>query len=177
MTNETLEVIKARRSVRKYTSQQVSDEQLNAILEAGLYAPTGRGTQDIAIVAIQDPEDIKTVSRLNIEAIGLTEGNPYKDSPTIVLIFAVDPYTQEMAVLDGGAACENMLIAAKSLGLDTCWVHRTFPAFESEAGRKLLKKWGLPEHARGVASFSLGYADGPAPKAVKRKEGRVFIIK
>ena len=65
--NETLKTLQERRSVRRYTNQQVEESALNAILEAGTWAPSGMGTQASVLVAVQDPETIALMSRLNAQ--------------------------------------------------------------------------------------------------------------
>ena len=62
MKQEALEVLKNRRAIRAYKSQQITDEELNAVLEAGTYAPTGMGTQGVQIVAVQSPEAVAAVT-------------------------------------------------------------------------------------------------------------------
>lgn len=84
MENQLLELIKTRRSCRHYKAEQVSDELLNAVLEAGEYAPTGHGLQDPIIVAVQN-DDIKAqLARLNAQIMGV-DSNPYYDAPPICL--------------------------------------------------------------------------------------------
>ncbi len=85
MQNETLNVLKTRRSVRKYKPDQVDPETLNAILEAGTYAPSGMGKQPSVIVAVQSPEDRKAVMELNKKARG-GSGDPYYGAPAILLV-------------------------------------------------------------------------------------------
>lgn len=80
MNNELLELIKTRRSCRKYTAEQVSDEQLAAVMEAGTYAPTAHGCQDPVIVAVQRTDIMQRIIKLNAEVRG-SAGNPYYDAP------------------------------------------------------------------------------------------------
>ena len=87
MDNEVLKALRGRRSVRAYKPEQIKDEELKTVLEAGTYAPTGMGWQDPWIVAVQDPEIIAQLVRMNAKAMGTT-GNPYYGAPTIVLVFA-----------------------------------------------------------------------------------------
>lgn len=87
MNNELLELIKTRRSCRKYTAEQVSDEQLAAVMEAGTYAPTAHGCQDPIIVAVQRTDIMQRIIKLNAEVRG-SAGNPYYDAPTVLLVFA-----------------------------------------------------------------------------------------
>ncbi len=173
MTNETLEVLKTRRAVRKFLPQQVEREKLDAILEAGTFAPTAIGRQPVKIIALQDPEAVAAADELNRIVRG-GDMRPYYGAPTIILVLVTDDsYTPE---LDGAAACTNMLNAARSLGLGSCWIHRCGGMFELPEGKALLKKWGFTEHLTGIASIALGYTDGEEPAPAPRKEGIVTVI-
>lgn len=168
MKTEALEVLKNRRAIRKYKSEQITDEELNAVVEAGMFAPTGAGTQGVQIVVVQSPEYVARVDALNAKVIG-KDIHPYYGAPTIILVFETEEcFTHE---LDGAAVCTNMLNAAYAAGLGSCWIHRCKPMFELEEGKELLKEWGLPETLTGVASMALGYADCEHPVAKPRKEG------
>ena len=164
MKQEALEVLKNRRAIRAYKPEQIADEELNAVLEAGTFAPTGAGTQGVRIVAVQSPEDVAAVDALNARVLNSPKAHPYYGAPTILLIFETeDCVTHE---LDGAAVCTNMLNAAYAVGLGSCWIHRCKQMFELPEGKALLKKWGQPETLSGVASIALGYAacEQPVPK-------------
>ena len=167
MYKEALEVMKSRRAIRKFKPEQITDAELQAVVEAGTYAPTGGGTQGVQIVAVQTPEDVAAVDALNAKVMGKEDAHPYYGAPTILLIFETEKcFTRE---LDGAAVCTNMLNAAYAVGLGSCWIHRSKQMFQTEEGKALLKKWGLPETLEGVASIALGYADCPLPEAKPRK--------
>lgn len=172
MTNEVLNVIKSRRSVRAYQDRTIEPEKLDAVLEAGTYAPTGRGVQCPVIIAVTDVQTRRQLSELNAAIMG-TSADPYYGAPAIVLVLA-DP-ARNTFVEDGSCVLDTMMIAAHSVGLDSCWIHREREIFDSEAGKALLKKWGLPDTLRGVGSIALGYAAGEYPKAAPRKDG--YIVK
>ena len=78
---------------------------------------------------------------------------------------------------DASVALGNMLNAAYSLGLSSCWVHRTRQMFESEEGKALLKKWGVEGDFIGVGSCALGYPDGEHPQAAPRKDDFVVMVR
>ncbi len=172
--SDAMEVLLTRRSVRKYKTDQVPDELLKQVLTAGTYAPTAMGKQKVRIVVIQNPDDRSEVSRLNAAALN-SSGDPYYGAPTIVVVFAEADNTR--GELDGSAVCMNMLNAAHAVGLASCWINRSKQVFASEAGKALLRKWGLPEDLVGVASFSLGYADGEYPTPAARRPDYCTIIK
>ena len=173
MKLEALEVLKNRRAIRAYKPEQITDEELNAVLEAGTYAPTGGGTQGVKIVAVQTPENVAAVDALNAKVLNNPGAHPYYGAPTILLVFETEAcFTHE---LDGAAVCTNMLNAAYAVGLGSCWIHRCKQMFELPEGKALLKQWGLPETLVGVASMALGYAACAHPAAKPRKDG--YIVK
>lgn len=94
MENAVLDAIKGRRSIRKYKAEQITDDELQTVLEAGTYAPTGKNLQSPFIVAVQSPELVGRLVRMNAEIMG-KEGNPYYGAPTIVLVFVPLPGNQQ----------------------------------------------------------------------------------
>ncbi len=173
MNNEVLNLLKTRRSVRKYRPEPVEPEKLDAILEAGTFAPTGMNKQTPVIVAVQNPEDRAAVQALNCQARG-GSGDPYYGAPAILLVLA-DSSNSNTWVEDGTCVLTTMMQAAHALGASTCWIHGEREMFRLPEGKALLKKWGLPESLEGVGSLALGYGDGPAPEAKPRKDG--YIVK
>ena len=88
MDNEVLKAIRERRSIRRYFPQQIKEEELKAVLEAGTWAPTGKGTQDPVIIAVQDPDICAVLRRLNAEVWGKAGIDPFYGAPTIILVFS-----------------------------------------------------------------------------------------
>ena len=180
---DALEVLYNRRAIRKFKSEQIKDEDLDAILKAGTFAPTGMGLQSPLIVSIQNPEDVATLNRLSLQIMNANggprrEGLPYYGAPTIILIFYTERAKSDyFGILDSASVCTNMLNAAYALGLGTCWIHRCKEVFELEEGKALLKKWNITEKVVGVASIALGYPDMPNPEPKPRREGYVIKIK
>lgn len=174
MKNEAIEVLMNRRSIRKFKSEQITDEELRVVLEAGIYAPTGRNRQTPVIVAVQNEEDRAEVVRLNAAVMGNPGADPYYGAPTVVIVLAED---DAFAQLNGAAVETNMLNAAYAAGLGSCWIHRPEQMFKTEEGKALLRKWGLSDELVGVASIALGYADCENPEAAPRKDGYYTIVK
>ena len=172
--NEVIKTIKERRSIRAYKNDQITDEQLNAILEAGAYAASGMGTQATAIAAVQDPEVIALMSGLNAKVMGM-DIDPFYGAPTVVVVFA-DPAVTATPVEDGSLVIGNMMLAAFSEGVDSCWVHRAKEVFETEEGKALKAQWGIGESFVGVGNCILGYRDGELPEAAERKAGRIIHV-
>ena len=174
METNFLEIIRTRRSYRAYKLEQITDEQLNAVLEAGTYAPTSRGLQSPFIVAVQN-EDLKLrLAKMNAEIMGVTT-NPYYDAPTYVLVFV--PADAPNGIQDASLVLENMMLAAHAQGLGSCWIHREREMFATEEGKELMKQWGLPEGLIGIGALALGYPEGEPSPAKPRKEGYTRIIR
>ena len=174
MEKNFLEIIRTRRSCRSYKPEQITDEQLNVVLEAGTYAPTSRGLQSPFIVAVQNDVLKERLAKMNAEVMGVTT-NPYYDAPTYVLVFV--PEDAPNGVQDASLVLENMMLAAHAQGLGSCWIHREREMFATEEGKELMRQWGLPEGLIGIGALSLGYPDGEPSSAKPRKEGYARVIK
>ena len=171
--NEVLKAIQARRSCRKYQDRQVSEAELQQILEAGTWAASGKGSQCATMVVVQDPETRAQLQKMNAAILG-SSGDPFYGAPTVVVVLA-DP-ERNTCVEDGSLVMGNLMLAASTLGVGSCWIHRAREEFDSPEGKALLRKWGLPERLIGVGHCILGYpADAPAaPKP--RKENYIIRV-
>jgi len=161
-----------RRSVRKYKPEQVSDELLDAVLQAGLYAPTAKNNQKPVMVAVRDKETRDLLSEINAQIMDV-ETDPFYGAPCVIVVLA-DP-DMPTWIDDGSLVLGNLMNAAHALGLGSCWINRARQTFDRPEGKALLEKWGLPERYRGVGNCLLGYADEePAPK--ERLKGRILKV-
>ena len=172
--NETLKVLKERRSVRKYKAEQIRDEELNAILEAGTWAPSAKGLQTSVMVVVQDPETIAWMSKLNAEIQGNPGTDPFYGAPTVVVVLGDGEKLNWLQ--DGSLVMGNLMLAAHSVGLGSCWIHRAKEEFERPEGKALLKSLGVEGEYEGIGHCILGYVDGDIPVAAQRKEKRVYIL-
>jgi len=172
--NESIHTLMNRRSIRKYDSRPVPDELLDIVLAAGIHAPSGMNTQGVRLVAVRDAETIALMSKLNAAVMNATS-DPFYGAPCVIVVLA-DPEIYGGWVEDGALAMGNLMNAAYALGLGSCWIHRAKQVFDAPEGKELLRKWGLPEHLRGVGNCILGYpaCDHPAP--APRKEGRIVKV-
>ena len=170
--NETLKVLKERRSVRKYKAEQIRDEELNAILEAGTWAPSGMGLQSAVMVVVQDPATIAKLSKANAEIQGKPGTDPFYGAPTVVVVLA-DSSSRNW-LQDGSLVMGNLMTAAASLHIGSYWINRAMEYFDTAEGKDLLKQWGLPETYRGVGNCVLGYVDGDLPAPKPRKDGWII---
>lgn len=174
--NTVVKSLCERRSVRAYKPQQITDLELRTVLDAGTYAPTGMNRQDPWIVAVQNPEMIAKLVKMNAAVMGVTD-NPYYDAPTIVLVFCSKPESWENGFADGTLVLGNMMNAAHAIGLGSCWINRERQMFDTDEGRELMRSFGLPDGLMGVGALALGYPAKPLPPARPRKENYYRIIK
>lgn len=165
--NETLRTLRERRSVRSFLPDPIPEHILDAILEAGTWAATGKNQQSPVMVVVRDAETIDYMERLNAAVMGQTGTHPFYGAPVVVVVLADgDNYNW---LRDGSLVMGNLMNAAHSLGVGSCWINRAQEVFESEEGKALLRRWGIPESYRGIGNCILGYPKGdlPAPKPRK----------
>lgn len=154
--NEVINALKSRRSIKKYKPDPIPAELLETILEAGTYAPTGMNRQSPVMVVIQDKEKINQLSKINASIMGM-DIDPFYGAPVVIVVLAdktMPTYREDASLVIG-----NLLNAAYSVGLGSCWIHRAKEELETETGKAMLKSWGLSENYVGVGHCILGYAD------------------
>ena len=171
--NEAMKNLLERRSVRGYKKDLVPADVLDEILEAGKYAPSGMGQQKTLMVVTQDPELVAKLSRMNADVMG-AKSDPFYGAPTVVIVFADSE--QGTCVENGSLVMGNLMNAAHSLGIGSCWIHRAKEEFESAEGKELLKEWGLPENLVGIGHCILGYRDCEYPEAKERKANYIVRV-
>lgn len=171
MGNEVITAMTQRRSVRAYTDEVPSDEVIEQVVEAGLWAPSGRGLQSPIILAVTDRALRDRLSAMNAEVMGAPEGtDPFFGAPVVLVVLA--DRTAPTHVYDGSLVMGNLLLAAHELGLGSCWVHRAREEFDSPEGKAILAELGVEGDYEGIGHCVLGYpAEVPAPRP--RREGRV----
>ena len=167
--NQTLNDLKTRRSIRKYKTDPIPKELLDQVLEAGTYAPTGMNRQTPVIIAITNPDMVKKVSQLNAAVMG-GSNDPFYGAPAVLVVLAEKTGTW---IYDGSLVMGNLMLAADSLGIGSCWIHRAKETFEMPEWQDWLRSLGVEEAYEGIANCVLGYAD-IEPKTPPRKDGRVI---
>ncbi|HYF84746.1 MAG TPA: nitroreductase family protein [Clostridia bacterium] len=186
IVNETLKIIKQRRSIRSFKEKQIKKEELQAVLEAGLYAPNA-GDQAWHFTVIQNKE---LMGRLNLAAKeaakqldieGLSEiannesYNCFYGAPTLILVSG-----KEQAIpleADCAAATQNLLLAAESIGLGSCWIYFVMFAFNSPQGPELRKELKIPKGYKPYYSAVLGYKEDAVANAPDRKPNLITYIR
>lgn len=157
---DIFEVIRTRRSIRKYRNDPVSDEDLRKILDAARWAPSAGNRQSWEFVVVRDPERKVALARAALGQMFITE------APVVIVVGAnvqrsSSRYGERGATLyciqDTAAAIMNLMLAAHALGYGTCWIG----AFRDEEVAKVV---GFPSHIRPVAIIPLGRpGEKPSP--------------
>lgn len=173
--NNVIDNIKTRRSVRKYKPDMIDRRLIESVMDAGLYAACGMGVQNTKIIAITEKALKDEISDLNRRIGGWKEGmDPFYGAPIILLVIAKKDRPQR--VYDGSLVLGNMMLAAHSLGLGTCWIHRAKEEMETDFGRKLLDRLGIEGEWEGIGHLALGEVDGNYPKTAPRDKDRTYFI-
>ncbi len=171
--NEVLKVIKSRRSVKKYKPDPVAKELIEQVVEAGLCAPSGLNAQSAIILAVTNKELRDELSFLNAGKDPFKRSDPFYGAPCVLVVLAEK--SAHTYVYDGSLVMENLLLAAESLGLGACWIHRAKETFESPEGKAILKKLGIEGDYEGIGNCILGYPD-MLPQEKPRKANRAYYI-
>ena len=169
--NETIKTLTTRRSIRGFIDKPVEKADIEQILKAGLYAPTGRNSRDTLFLVVTNKELRDRLSKLNAAVMG-SDIDPFYGANTVIVVFA--DRNRITCVEDGACAMTNLMNAAFSLGIDSCWVHRAKEVFESEEGRAIAREYGIPDEYIGVGNCILGYRDCALPEPLKRTQPVIF---
>ena len=193
-----IEAIMTRRSTRSYKPDAVEREKLEKIIEAGRYAPSGGNNQSNHFIVVQNNEVLQKLAKLAEEAFAKMEviENTYSSlkssilkskkggyifyykAPVLIIVANQKDYGNNIA--DCNVAIENMMIAANSLDLGTCYINQLHWLNEDEKILPYLQELGLKDNERVYASMVVGYpnsADGkPNRKALDRKGNEVTYV-
>ena len=184
--NEVLKTIARRRSVRRFTAEQLRREDVEAVVEAGLCAPSANNAQDCHFTVVQDLEMIARIERWVLEEIGRSgnmalqelvrkDGSSiFRKAPTLIVV-STDTRSRN-GVVDAAAATQNMLIAAESLGIASCWIGMVSMLSGSLVVADHARELHLPEGYSPYFGITLGYGDSPRPPAPERGKGRVSFF-
>lgn len=186
--NQVLETIKKRRTTRAFKSEQIKDEELELILEAGIWAPSGHNTQPWHFVVIQNQdlisqlnvdskEAMKTLTMEDFRKMGNNDKfHVFYNAPTVIL--ALYDEKALTPVQDISAATQNMLLAAESLNIGACWNGIVSFAFNSKENvEKYKEKLSLPEGHKVKHAIVLGYKKAEALRGPERKTNNVTYIR
>lgn len=171
--NPVLQAIESRRSVRRFKPDMVPAELLDQVLQAGTYAATGMGRQSPIILAVTDPKVRDQLSRMNAAIMG-SDKDPFYGAPVVLVVLA--DKSRPTCVYDGSLVMGNLMLAAHSLGLGSCWIHRAKEEFESPEGKALLASLGIQGEYEGIGHCILGYPEGELPQPAPRKENWIYRV-
>jgi nitroreductase len=193
--NEILQNILTRRSIRTYKREQILDTELETIIEAAKYAPSGSNSQSWHFTVVQNEEKLKqlnigvreafkemivddTTYRAKIAGKKAAESNNYNfyyHAPTLIIVSNDREYSNAMA--DSSLSLQNIFLAAHSLHIGSCWINQLAWFGDEPAIQEVLTTFGIPGNYKIYGAAALGYISGNQPKAAPRKEGTVSIIR
>lgn len=173
--SDLMKTIKERRSIRSFRNDPVPRELIDSIIEAGLYAASGRGKQSPKIIAVTNKELRDRIADVNRSIGGWEEGfDPFYGAPVILVVIA--PSDISTGIYDGSLVLGNMMLEAQELGLGSIWIHRAKEELEGELGAELLKIAGLDGDYTGIGHLAVGYKNCEDPPASDRAPGRVIYL-
>lgn len=173
--SDVLNVLKTRRSIRKFKPDMIPEETMNTIIEAGTYAATGMGMQSPIIIAVTNKKVRDELSALNAKIMGKDKDfDPFYGAPVVLIVLA--DKSRPTYIYDGTLVMGNLMNAAHDQGIGSCWIHRAKEEFEGDYGKEMLAKLGIEGDYEGIGHCVLGYAD-QEPEAKPRKENYVYYIK
>ena len=172
MNTDLLTLMETRRSVRSFKPDMIPSDVIDQIIKAGTYAATGMNRQSPFIIAVTNKEMRDRLSRMNAKIMG-SDKDPFYGAPVVLIVLAKKEAPTH--VYDGSLVMGNLMLAAASLGLGSCWINRAKEEFESDEGKALLRQWGIEGDWVGVGHCILGYpAADPKPAAPRKPD---YIVK
>ena len=186
MTNLVLETIKSRRSHRAFTPDHVKQEELAAVIEAGLYAPSAHNHQSWHFTVIQNPE---LIAQLNEAAKDILKAHKSEEmrkfgqneqlhifyhAPVVILVSGES--NAMMPETDCAAATQNMLLAAESLGLGSCWIGFARFPFLGERKEEFLQKLQIPAGYTPYYAVVIGRTPTEKKESPERRTGTVTYL-
>lgn len=169
--NETIQTLINRSSTKGFKNEHIKKEELDLIVKAGLKAPSGMNKQKAILLVVTNDEMVKKLSDLNA-SFGTFDSDPFYGAKDVIVCLAKK---EDTYMYDGSLAMGNMLNAAYSLGVGSCWIHRCKEVFNTEEGKAILKDLGIDYEVEGIGFAVLGYPIERKP-AKEILDNRVFYI-
>ena len=180
-SNDVIETIMSRRSIRKYLEKPVEHEKLATVAKCGINAPNAMNQQQWAVRVVEDQNFIKETTEIFKKAMpemvkrDANFKNMYRNAPNIIVV--ATPKGDSWGLLNAGLLGENMMIAAKALGLGTCCLGSPARFLQdNEACKSYVAKLNLPKDYEICYVLAIGYPD-EAPEAKQRDESKIEYIK
>lgn len=190
---ELMQLMKYRRSIRKYQDRQIPKADMEKIIEAGTYAPNAGGGQRSMIVGIHCADLAARIGRMNLSRFDRsrlagsyvsqeqpsaiddpTIQNGFYGAPSVCIVFAQKNFLY--SIPDAFCCAENMVLMATQLGISSCIVARGEETFDNALGAEWLREWDVPENYIARCFVLLGYVNGEYPKEKPRRAGRSKIV-
>ena len=191
---EILDIMRNRRSIRKYLKQPVEKEKLDKIVEAGLFAPNPGGRQGTKIILLDDPEMIEKVGIVNANCenrnwdVGVSKDQPsiiddkniksgFYGCQALAMVCIQRERKDQVNQIGSAFVCaQNMTLEAYDLGVSSVIVGRAEATFSKPGMQELLDQWGLDSAYMPIVFVCLGYINGPYPAVKARNEGRFIYV-
>ncbi len=169
-----MDIFKTRRSTKSYKNQMIDDEIIDKIVEAGMYAPSGKNRQSPIIIVVKNKEVRDKLEKLNAKILNKPESKPFYNAPVVAIVLAdKDVLTY---IYDGSLTAGNIMLKAEELNIGSCWIHRAKEMFETEEGLKILESLGIKGNYEGIANIILGIPEIKNTSDNTRKENYVYYI-
>ncbi len=172
--NETIRNMITRRSCRAFKPDMLPQDVIDQIIEAGLYAASGRNTQSPIILAVTNKAVRDELSELNRRFLPGAAHDPFYGAPVVLAVLA--PRSVSTYLYDGSLVIGNMMLAAHALGVGSCWIHRAKETFDDPAGKAILTAHGITGDYEGIGNCVLGYPAADPEQPLPRKDDRVYKI-
>lgn len=170
--NKVIQTILSRKSCRNYSNKKISEEKLNQILQCGVYAPSGKNTQNTCIIAVSQTKLLNQIRKLSQKELNR---DCFYHARVVVIVKA--PKDSPLKIQDGSCVLENMMIAATALKVDSCWINQLDSLLQTKSGKNLRKELKIQEDEEIIGSLALGYKEPSIELPTKeRKEGRIIRL-
>lgn len=170
--NEVMQAILTRRSIRDFSEEKVAKEDLETLIQAGLYAPSGMGRQTWKFVGLTNDQLIDQLATAISTELNRENYNFYH-AKTLILVsnHSESPWGRD----DNACALENMMLAAHSMGIGSVWINQLVGICDVPALRQILDQLTIPADHTVYGILALGYSQSPA-KGIVDKLGTFTII-
>ena len=175
--NSIIQNIISRRSIRNFKPDMPTEEEISLVLKAGTFAASGMNRQSPIIIAVTNKKLRDELSKLNAEIMGNPGCDPFYGAPVVLVVLADKNACAMTYVYDGACVIQNMMLAAHSIGLGSCWIHRAKEEFNTEFGKKILADLGIHGEYEGIGHCILGYPDCALPEPKERKSNYVYYVR
>lgn len=163
---EVSAAIKLRQSVRAYKPDQITEEELQAVLTAAQNAPCAmKMCERMHLTVVQDPAILEELNVMAAKSMGRPDARPTYDAPTLIFVSHLKECEDILMGVNVSCVMENMLLAATELGLGSCYLFGLSQA--NQGNPRLPELLKLPEGYRSVAAAAIGY---PAEELTAREQ-------